>query len=293
MRQDVPSVTAITVALARALATHDPELSRACRDPYAEALLPRVLLPLVRHAQRRGHHRLEHALRALSLGLCDHVALRTALIDRALEHELTRGPTQVVLLGAGLDARAHRFEPLAQSTVYEVDHPATQALKRKKAESLPRAARALHYVPCDFRDTQLEDALTAAGFDPRARSLWLWEGVTMYLFPAAIEHTLAAVARLSASESLLVTTYLTPDVVAAGATLGRMAGQLLGAIAEPLRATFTQPALSATLARAGFRVLSDVAPTDAAAFFGVEVQRPSSLMPSERITVSVRESRES
>jgi methyltransferase (TIGR00027 family) len=289
MRDDLPSVTAIYVAFARAFATHDAELSRACQDPHAAALLPRALLPLLQSARSGPAAPLvSFALRRLSLGLSDHLAIRTALIDAALAQGATSGIEQVVLLGAGLDARAHRCEALRSATVYEVDHPATQALKRDKARALPTAARALRYVPCDLAKAQPDGALRDAGFDAAQRTLWIWEGVTMYLPAAAVVDSLATIARLSAHESLLLATYLTPELVGGGELLGRLSVKLLGLVAEPIRFAATSERMGELLSSAGFSVLSDALPREAAPHFGIEVTRPSSLLPRERIVAAMK-----
>jgi methyltransferase (TIGR00027 family) len=226
MREDTPSLTAVYVAFARALATRDQELSRACSDPCAEVLLPRALLPLLTRAE--GSPAVRALLRTISLGMTDHVALRTALIDSAVDHATgqpmghaaeqvgAHGIEQVVLLGAGLDARAHRLPSLANAVVFEVDHPATQKLKRSKAHTLPQSAREIRYAACDFERTHLEQALLGSGFDRHARSLWIWEGVTMYLPAAAVVDSLSTIGQLSAPDSVLVATYITPDLVVGG-----------------------------------------------------------------------------
>ena len=299
MREDVPSLTALYVTFARAVASRDRELSHACKDPYARALLPRVLGPLLESAGRSPV--LSDALRRLSLGMCDHIALRTALIDGAVEQAMIdhRAPSgdgrqarrpveQLVLLGAGFDARAHRLASLAAVTVFEVDHPATQKAKRRKAKPLPVLARELRYVPCDFARTRIEDALLAAGFDPKKRSLWLWEGVVMYLPASSVIDTLQTIARLATPESLLVATYLTPERVAGGALLGRWSSSFLSLLSEPIRFTREPEELAELFAQADFEVWSDVAPNDAAPHFGVHVKRPTSLMPTERILVASR-----
>ncbi|MDB4987553.1 MAG: O-Methyltransferase [Myxococcaceae bacterium] len=294
MREDVPSLTAVYVTFMRALASRDPELSHACSDPYAEALLPRALLPLL-HAAMRSPVLLDAARRA-TLGMCDHIALRTALIDAALEHALAEHASlpgcepveQVVLLGAGFDARAHRMHSLKQAVVFEVDHPATQKVKQRKAKLLPIAAREVRYAPCDFHRTRIEDALALAGFEPARRSVWIWEGVTMYLPASAVADSLQTMARLSAAQSLLIATYLTPNRVAGGALLGRWSSQLLGVISEPIRFTQSPDELADLLARTALDVLSDVAPNDAAPHFGVHVKRPTSLMTTERILVATK-----
>jgi methyltransferase (TIGR00027 family) len=68
---------------------------------------------------------------------------RTRLIDDLVEDAVAAGAEQVVLLGAGHDSRAYRLASMRQSTVFEVDHPVTQTVKR---------ARVLRYVPAEHRD---------------------------------------------------------------------------------------------------------------------------------------------
>jgi methyltransferase (TIGR00027 family) len=293
MRDDLPSLTAIYVAFSRALATRNPELSQACSDPGAASLLPRALLPLLHSVE--SSPQASNALRRLSLGLQDHLALRTALIDSALSHGVEdhdggahADRLQLVLLGAGLDARAHRLASLANVHVFEVDHPATQVLKQRKAAQLPVRARELTYVPCDFERTDLTSALRQARFDASAPSIWIWEGVTMYLPEAAVRDTLQRIAQLSAPDTLLIATYLTPELVTAGALLGRWAVKGLGLFAEPVRFTATAEQISELFAQYDFDVLSDAAPVEAAPHYNIEVKRPSTLMPKERIAVASR-----
>jgi methyltransferase (TIGR00027 family) len=193
---------------------------------------------------------------------------------------------QLVLLGAGLDARAHRLPALAKVRVFEVDHPATQKLKQHKARGLPVLAKELRYVPCDFRRTHLTGALTRAGFDTSAPAIWIWEGVTMYLHEDAVIDSLSRIAQLSAKDSLLITTYLTPELVTGGRWLGSWAAKGLGLLAEPVRFMKTPAELAAMFAAHDFEVLSDAAPVEAAPHYNIEVTRPSTLMPKERIAVA-------
>ena len=126
MREDVPSLTAVYVAFMRALASQDRELSQACSDPSALALLPRALRPLVEGA--RGSALAGNIARRVTFGLEDHIALRTGLIDAALEHAMVdhhdhpERPSveQVVLLGAGFDARAHRLKSLSRLSLIHI-----------------------------------------------------------------------------------------------------------------------------------------------------------------------------
>ena len=283
MRNGWPSLTALYVALARGVATQEDELSRVCQDAVTATLLPRPLRSLLTAARDPTAARV---LRALSFGMYDHIALRTALIDRALTQALTDGIEQVVLLGAGFDARAHRLPALSTATVFEVDHPDTQALKQAGAARLPRLSRQLHYVASDFERRSLKTTLGDAGYDPSRRSVWIWEGVTMYLPRAAVVDALDTVTVLCPAGSLLIATYVGPELLASGGALGRLAHRAMRMLAEPIQFTTTAEEFAALLDAARFQVLSDVAPKDAAAHYGIVSTRPTTLTPKERIVVA-------
>jgi methyltransferase (TIGR00027 family) len=288
MRTDSPSLTALYVSLARAVASEDPALSRACHDPCAHRFFPAPLARALRDGGIAGKL-LRRSFKQLSLGLCQHIALRTALIDRALAFATTSGIDQLVLLGAGFDCRAQRLEALSATDVYEVDHPATQRFKRARMRGMPPCARSLRQLACDFEREPLTDVLRASPIDFDRPCIWLWEGVTMYLTREAIDKTLATVAALSAARSMLLCTYLTPDLVATHGRLARELPKLLGLIAEPIRFAASPPEFQARLARHGFVLQSDVAPRDAAPHFAIELGAVPLGLPAERLVVAQRE----
>lgn len=291
MTEPGPSATALFVAFMRGVATHERDLARVCQDPCAAVLLPPRLARMVDASSR--HDALASALRTVSCGMFDHIALRSALIDRALSQGLERGIDQVVLLGAGLDARAHRLPALAHARVFELDQPATQRLKRKRAADLPLHAREIRYAPCDFTRESLDSALMAAGFDATRPTAWIWEGVTMYLTRDAVRDTLRRIAALSVPDSLLICTYLTPDLVAGGTGIARIGTRLLARLSEPIRFTSVPSEFATLLSETDFAVLNDAAPKDAAPHFGVEKKRPTSFTPKERIAVAIKRGKQS
>jgi len=125
------------------------------------------------------------------------------------------GFEQVVVLGAGFDSRAYRFEKLkTQTRVFEVDHPATQRAKQDKLKDifgcLPEH---VVYVPIDFTTDSLEERLLECGYDPRRKTLFVWEGVTYYITAEAVDRTLAFVANHSGPGSSLIFDYIYPAVV--------------------------------------------------------------------------------
>jgi methyltransferase (TIGR00027 family) len=258
MRKGRESLTAQAVAFARALASGTPAALIDPHDAMAERMLPP---PLARAA---------HGLRAIaagapiggallagaSLGLVDHVALRSAMIDRMLADALRSGVRQVVILGAGLDTRAHRLPALRDAVVYEVDHPDGQRVKRERARGLTRIAAGLRYVGVDFSAGDLRAQLAAAGHAQTERTFWLAEGLVPYLRRADVVDMLERIATASAPGSDLLVSYVTPELV----WLKHARPLFLGAlrlIGEPLHSAFPQNEIAALMQDAGFSVAHD------------------------------------
>jgi methyltransferase (TIGR00027 family) len=248
MRAGQPSHTAALVAAARGLAGV---------DPCAEALLPGRLAALVRAGRGGGAGDLALCGFDAALGgLVRHLGLRTLAIDAALCAALRggggHGPAdQVVLLGCGLDTRPWRLPALAGARLFEVDHPATAAWRRRRAAALGPARAERRLVEVDFGRDPLDAALLRAGLDPRRRAVWLWEGVTMYLPPAATRATLDAIAALSPPGAALLLTYMEPlpalPALARAALHGGFA-----ALGEPLLGVTARAAMAEALRQAGF-----------------------------------------
>lgn len=199
-----------------------------------------------------------------SVRACAEVVVpRTVAIDEALRDGVAG---QLVILGAGLDTRAWRLACLAETDVWEIDHPASQQEKQARldeasdateAGDLPATARSVRFTPVDFAVGDLGAALDEAGHGPSAPTTWLWEGVIPYLSGDEIRTTLAALARRSAPGSSLVLNYQAPSAKAA---LGRMLTRVLGSsvtAGEPWRSLWKPRQLAAVLAEHGFGVVSD------------------------------------
>lgn len=134
--------------------------------------------------------------------LPDWLAVRTRFFDDHLLTAARAGCRQVVLLGAGLDTRAHRLDWPDGTQVFEVDLPAVQAFKeRVLAGRSPDTARRTT-VAADLLGDWREAAL-AAGFDPELPTAWLCEGLLFYLQPEAVESLIGTVGELSAPGSTL------------------------------------------------------------------------------------------
>jgi len=195
------------MALFRALEFTLPARQRLFEDRFASAFLaPRLRLVALLSRIRWAGDLIRAYIDREWLGARTSAVARTKFIDDATEAALRSGVAQVVILGAGFDARAYRIPSMARAVVFEVDHPSTSARKRQVLESvlgsLPRHVR---FVPIDFTTEVLSDVMTAAGYDPSSRTLFIWEGVTNYLTEAAVDGTLRWYANAGAGSTVLFT----------------------------------------------------------------------------------------
>lgn len=253
------------VAGARAAADVDAVAERLVPQPFGAAL--RAL---------RG----SRLARLLSAGLVDHLELRTRTIDAVVAGAKAR---QLVVLGAGLDARAFRLEALGGTVVFEVDHPSTQAYKRARVAPLTPTAREVRFVGVDFERDDLAERLESAEHDSAAPTTWIWEGVTPYLTRPAVEGTLGVIAARSAQHSVLVMTYGTPDLGTVPRALRPLVGPAFRMLGEELRGLMTTEQAHAIVRSHGFDVVEDQRVADLAPRHGLRAPR---IVVSEHVLVA-------
>ncbi len=203
------------------------------------------------------------------------IAARSNLSDAWLaEGVQQRDVTQMVVLGAGLDTFAYRHPLAARLKVFEVDHPATQAWKRRRlAETGVSAPAALTYAPIDFERDRLLDGLVAAGLDPDVRTFFAWLGVVPYLTTEAIRSTFSTIAALPGGAEV-VFDYSDPPHTLSPEHQMRQASraQRVAAIGEPWLSYFEPAELQALLQELGFAHVEDLGPPELAQRFWPGVQ---------------------
>jgi methyltransferase (TIGR00027 family) len=210
MRQDRSSITAAGAALMRAAHQVLDDSPLILDDPASIGLV-------------EGSDREEILARAEALGSAElkvarsWCVMRSRFAEDCVREAFANGVSQFVILGAGFDTFAYRQAEWAKRLrIFEVDHPATQAVKRERldARAIPRP-RNLVFVPCDFEQEALPGVLSAASFDSGACAFFSWLGVTAYLSVAAIEATLRFVAGLPQGSSIVFTFNL-PEALLGG-----------------------------------------------------------------------------
>ena len=250
------SRTAEAMALFRALETARPPGVRLFADPLAAGFLPPGLRLLARAAALPGLGALlrRYLERRFPGALSSGVA-RTRLIDDWASAHIASGARQIVLLGAGFDARAWRLAAFAGLPVFEVDHPATAAEKRRRLAAAGRVVS----VTLDFDRETLPEALARAGFDPQQPTLAIWEGVTNYLSADAVAAIIDWAGRLAAG-SAVIFTYVDRSVLS---DPGRFFGAArvlreVAATGEPWIFGFDPARLPRYLDERGLRLLEDL-----------------------------------
>lgn len=256
MREDSPSATALSVAMARA-AHQVMDRPTVFDDPLAlriagvEAEPDRLLDP------RWG------ARTPLASRLRAFLVARSRYAEDALHAAVARGARQYILLGAGLDTFAYRNPyPAETLRVFEVDHPATQGWKRARlAEAGIAVPGPVTFSPVDFERETLEDGLRRAGFDNGLGTFFSWLGVTPYITSGAIASTLRFVATLPAGSGIVFDYTVPPSSLDPGARLAFDGlAQRVAAAGEPFRSFFDPSALADNLRTMGFGEIEDLGP---------------------------------
>lgn len=263
MREDRPSSTATLIAAATVFLDGDPRVRGLV--PAGAAALCRRFISSTPASTRAAVGALCHpALRWLAWlaerstvpGLMLHFMLRKRLIESAVTETISRGASQVVVLGAGFDTlalRLHRAHPSV--TFIEIDHPATQRCKRETVEQDKAGSRNLVFQPADLTRQTLDEVLAnVPAYRRGANSVFVIEGVLMYLTQAEVSALFQLFGAQGGNASRVVFTVMEP--MAGGridfhnATL--LVKRLLRLWREPFKCGIATAELPAFLHRSGF-----------------------------------------
>lgn len=152
------------------------------------------------------------------LGVAYSIVVRTKFLDDLLIQATAHGVRQVVLLGAGMDSRAYRMEWPDGTRLFEVDTAEPLDFKASVLRQERAVARCERItVPVDLRE-DWPGALAAAGHDPALPTVWIAEGLLIYLPQDAVELLLNRIGAQSAPGSRMGLTLGTPGVIKAFGT---------------------------------------------------------------------------
>jgi len=187
--------TALGVARIRAGESRRDD--RLFDDPYAAAFVAAMPDAYAADTAR------DDAARSVGARIALHVVVRTKFYDDYLLTAASDGIRQVVLLAAGLDARAFRLPWPSGTTVYEVDLPEMLAFKHDVLATTDGAPLCTRVAVAADLTGEWSTTLVGAGFEPTGPTAWLVEGLLVYLAADDAARLLETVGGLSAPGSRL------------------------------------------------------------------------------------------
>ncbi|MDP6980016.1 MAG: SAM-dependent methyltransferase [Myxococcota bacterium] len=135
--------------------------------------------------------------------IADLVPARTLYFDRIIERAV-RDVEQFVVMGAGFDTRAYGAFEREGLRFFELDQIATQDLKRDTLRKAGVDTSHVTFIGVDFAMESVFQKLRENGYDPNKKTLFLWEGVTLYLNEVDVRKTLQDIRANAAPGSVVV-----------------------------------------------------------------------------------------
>lgn len=205
------SRTAEWTCLSRAASSLESDIHYKSDDHIALLLVPKFLKLLL-------HIRLIRRFFTRVIppkGIYEYTIARTKYIDGVFKEVLAKGCKQILILGAGFDTRTLRFNEEAEDAMcFELDVPVTQRAKLdqygKRGCSIPDNVA---FISVDFDRESLPEKLLQAGFRKGERSLFLMEGLLMYLQPVSVDEIFRVVAEFAGKDSEIVFDYVQASVL--------------------------------------------------------------------------------
>ncbi len=294
MIEGSPSRTALMVAAMRAQHyEHAPE-PKILRDNLAmtlagfdstEALAATIEASTQQFSALSDRATAELFLRRVS----DSVCMRSRLVESEIKQGRGLGLAQFVILGAGLDSTAYRGGGLTEGlSVFEVDHPATQAWKQDRLkESGIIIPDNVTFAAFDFEHQTLAAALETGGVDRAKVTLFSWLGVQPYLTDETVKATLNVLGDFPAGSGVVMD-FVSPkytansDMNASGlADLEAVVAQM----GEPFLSAYSPEDLKSALQEAGFALVELPTAAELSDRF-LDGQRDAYSMPDEVISLA-------
>lgn len=196
------SRTAELTCLTRAISYNEQIPQYHCADSIAPVLLPGFLKPMLKSSFLRRFYRTRFAPK----GMFEYVVARTKYMDEVYARALTSDFDQVIIFGAGFDSRAIRLARKQNRTVvYELDAGPTQAAKlRQLAKRGVTVPEKTVFVPVDFNREAARDKLEEQGCSPFKTTLFIIEGLLMYLNNQSVGDTFDMISNFAGPQSEVV-----------------------------------------------------------------------------------------
>ncbi|WP_342576934.1 class I SAM-dependent methyltransferase [Paenibacillus sp. FSL M8-0142] len=189
---------------------------------------------------------------------------RSAYCEKVLLNEMMLGVKQYVILGAGLDTFCFRYPELKHSLkIFEIDHPATQEMKKEKLETAElNIPSNLYFVSTDFTTRFSIESLSNIGFEQQ-KTFFSLLGVSYYLSEEQNETLLHQLFANVPSGSSIVFDYADENFFVEKGKFNRVENmvKMAAASGEPMKACFSYQKIEKLLERSGLLIYEHLSPT--------------------------------
>ncbi len=258
------SKTAETIAMVRMTESKKPENERICYDPYAIHFISQNVLDFA--AKNPEKYRAFVARNeSLVPGATNSLVARVRFFDDVVKSSINEGLEQLVIVGAGYDTRAYRIEGLHKTHVFEIDHPATQKIKINNIKKIFKS-RPNHvtYIPLDLEIDDFGKKLLETEYDSSKETLFILEGLLMYISPETVDKILSFIVHSSVKGSSVLFDYIPSSVV--DCTCELEAGQNwqkgVTAAGEPFKFGISEGSIESFLNQRGFKMIRNMTSED-------------------------------
>jgi methyltransferase (TIGR00027 family) len=258
------SKTAETIAMVRMTESKKPEDERICYDPYAISFISQDVLDF---ASKNPEEYRAFVARNESLvpGASNSIVARVRFFDDVVKSSINDGLKQLVIVGAGYDTRAYRIEGLDKIHAFEIDHPATQKIKiniiKQIFDSPPNHVT---YIPSDLEIDEFGKKLLETKYDSSKETLFIMEGLLMYLSPETVDKILSFIVHNSVKGSSVLFDYIPSSVVDGTCELeaGENWQKGVTAAGEPFKFGISEGSIESFLTQRGFKMMRNMTSED-------------------------------
>jgi methyltransferase (TIGR00027 family) len=253
------------IAMQRFGESNKPEDERICYDPYAKHFIRPEVIEFGKTHPKKAKKLIEDT-ESLFPGLSSSIMARVRYFDDFVKKSIEDGLEQLVILGAGYDTRAYRIEKLKNNIkVFELDHSNTQIFKIEKIrEIFGSTLDNVVYVPVDFETEKFGEKLLAKGYESSKKTLFILEGLVMYIHPKAVAEIFQYIAENSGKGSEVIFDYYPQSVVDGTCKLevGQNIRNHLIELEEPLQFGIKEDEIEDFLMEFGFSNIKNVTSAD-------------------------------
>jgi len=260
-----PSKMAEGMAMHRYNESLKSKEERLCYDPYAIHFINPKIIEYGKNNPEKAKYKIEE-MEKIFPGLSSSILARVRYFDDFVGEQIRKGLEQLVILGAGYDTRAYRIEKLKKNIkVFEVDHPNTQSFKIQKInEIFGTIPDYVTYIPVDLETQELSKNLMINGYQPNKKTLFIMEGLIMYIPQKSIEKIFSFISKNSGTGSSIIFDYY-PESVVNGSSQLEIAKNIRKFViqqGEPLKFGIEDGRTEEFLANYGFKQIKNIKSED-------------------------------